>query len=105
MRWPPPAFIKTPKNPEATHEALAKLHPVGRMGEGGDITEAVLYLKRINWLGNTELRPRASRTTTRTSCAAAPSCVHPTSTTRRCRDLSETARLFRTIKTVSANQT
>ena len=100
-----PGIHQDTENPEATHEALAKLHPVGRMGEPGDIVEAVLYLKRINWLGNTELRPRASRTTTRTSCAAASSCVHPTSTTRRCRDLSETARLFRAIKTVSANQT
>jgi NAD(P)-dependent dehydrogenase (short-subunit alcohol dehydrogenase family) len=40
-----PGIIKTPMNPEATHEALAKLHPVGRMGEASDIVEAVLYLE------------------------------------------------------------
>ena len=28
-----------------THEFLASLHPVGRMGEIGDIVDAVLYLE------------------------------------------------------------
>jgi NAD(P)-dependent dehydrogenase (short-subunit alcohol dehydrogenase family) len=28
-----------------THDALAALHPVGRMGEITDIVEAVLYLE------------------------------------------------------------
>jgi NAD(P)-dependent dehydrogenase (short-subunit alcohol dehydrogenase family) len=37
--------IKTPMHPEETHEALASLHPVGRMGEVGDIVDAVLYLE------------------------------------------------------------
>ncbi|MEU4011427.1 SDR family NAD(P)-dependent oxidoreductase [Streptomyces pseudogriseolus] len=37
--------IKTPMHPEEHHETLAGLHPVGRMGEIGDITDAVLYLE------------------------------------------------------------
>ncbi|MFC9291150.1 SDR family NAD(P)-dependent oxidoreductase [Streptomyces sp. NPDC057052] len=37
--------IKTPMHPEEHHAALAGLHPVGRMGEIGDITDAVLYLE------------------------------------------------------------
>jgi NAD(P)-dependent dehydrogenase (short-subunit alcohol dehydrogenase family) len=37
--------IKTPMHPEETHEALASLHPVGRMGEVSDIADAVLYLE------------------------------------------------------------
>jgi NAD(P)-dependent dehydrogenase (short-subunit alcohol dehydrogenase family) len=41
-----PGIIKTPMNPEATHAALAKLHPLGRMGEVRDIVEAVLYLEQ-----------------------------------------------------------
>jgi NAD(P)-dependent dehydrogenase (short-subunit alcohol dehydrogenase family) len=30
---------------EETHEALAGLHPVGRMGETSDIVDAVIYLE------------------------------------------------------------
>ncbi|MER8162261.1 SDR family oxidoreductase [Streptomyces sp. NPDC094472] len=37
--------IKTPMHPEQHHAALAELHPVGRMGEVGDITDAVIYLE------------------------------------------------------------
>jgi NAD(P)-dependent dehydrogenase (short-subunit alcohol dehydrogenase family) len=39
-----PGIIKTPMHPEATHEWLAALHPVGRMGDIGDIVDALLYL-------------------------------------------------------------
>jgi len=38
-------IIKTPMHPEQYHEALAALHPVGRMGEISDIVDAVLYLE------------------------------------------------------------
>ncbi|MEU1623353.1 SDR family NAD(P)-dependent oxidoreductase [Streptomyces sp. NPDC008238] len=38
--------IKTPMHPVESHDALAGLHPVGRMGEIDDIVEAVLYLER-----------------------------------------------------------
>jgi NAD(P)-dependent dehydrogenase (short-subunit alcohol dehydrogenase family) len=37
--------MKTPMHPEGHHEALAALHPVGRMGEISDVTDAVLYLE------------------------------------------------------------
>lgn len=40
-----PGTIKTPMHPEENHEFLAALHPVGRMGEVGDIVDAVLYLE------------------------------------------------------------
>lgn len=37
--------IKTPMHAEEHHEALAALHPVGRMGEVDDIVDAVIYLE------------------------------------------------------------
>ncbi|MHB9855532.1 SDR family NAD(P)-dependent oxidoreductase [Streptomyces krungchingensis] len=40
-----PGTIKTPMHPEETHEVLAGLHPVRRMGESSDITDAVMYLQ------------------------------------------------------------
>ena len=40
-----PGVIKTPMHRPETHEFLAKLHPVGRMGEVRDVVEAVLYLE------------------------------------------------------------
>ena len=40
-----PGTIKTPMHPEETHEFLAALHPVGRMGEVSDIVDAVLFLE------------------------------------------------------------
>jgi NAD(P)-dependent dehydrogenase (short-subunit alcohol dehydrogenase family) len=40
-----PGTIKTPMHDPATHEVLAGLHPVGRMGEIGDIVDAVVFLE------------------------------------------------------------
>lgn len=40
-----PGIIKTPMHPEATHEVLAGMHPVGRMGEISDVVSAVLFLE------------------------------------------------------------
>ena len=37
--------IKTPMHPEEAYGALAALHPVGVMGQVGDIVDAVLYLE------------------------------------------------------------
>lgn len=45
-----PGIIKTPMNPPETHAVLAGLHPVGRMGEIGDIVDAVLYLETANFV-------------------------------------------------------
>ena len=39
-----PGIIKTPMHPAEAHQALAALHPVGRMGEISDVVGAVLYL-------------------------------------------------------------
>jgi NAD(P)-dependent dehydrogenase (short-subunit alcohol dehydrogenase family) len=38
-------IIKTPMHSEETHDTLAALHPVGRMGEVSDIVDAVVYLE------------------------------------------------------------
>lgn len=40
-----PGIIKTPMHPPETHAGLATLHPVGRMGEIGDIVDAILFLE------------------------------------------------------------
>jgi len=40
-----PGIIKTPMHAVETHEALGRMHPVGHMGEIGDIVDAVLYLE------------------------------------------------------------
>jgi NAD(P)-dependent dehydrogenase (short-subunit alcohol dehydrogenase family) len=40
-----PGVIKTPMHPVKTHAQLAKLHPLGRMGEISDIVGAILYLE------------------------------------------------------------
>ncbi|MFF7639437.1 SDR family oxidoreductase [Streptomyces canus] len=40
-----PGTVKTPMHAEETHEFLAALHPVGRMGEVSDIVDAVLFLE------------------------------------------------------------
>ena len=43
-------IVKTPMNPPETHEALAKLHPIGRIGEISDIVDAVLYLESASFV-------------------------------------------------------
>ncbi|XUL92606.1 SDR family NAD(P)-dependent oxidoreductase [Streptomyces galilaeus] len=40
-----PGTIRTPMHAEETHDFLSALHPVGRMGEVGDIVDAVLFLE------------------------------------------------------------
>ena len=45
-----PGVIKSPMHPAETHEFLKGLHPVGRMGEIGDVVDAVLYLERARFL-------------------------------------------------------
>jgi NAD(P)-dependent dehydrogenase (short-subunit alcohol dehydrogenase family) len=42
--------IKTPMHAVETHEFLAGLHPVGRMGDIGDVVDAVLYLDSANFV-------------------------------------------------------
>ena len=42
--------IKTPMHAAETYEALAKLHPLGRMGEVQDVVDAVLFLERADFV-------------------------------------------------------
>jgi NAD(P)-dependent dehydrogenase (short-subunit alcohol dehydrogenase family) len=45
-----PGIIKTPMHPAEAHPALAKLHPMGRMGETSDIVEGVMYLESAQFV-------------------------------------------------------
>jgi NAD(P)-dependent dehydrogenase (short-subunit alcohol dehydrogenase family) len=45
-----PGVINTPMHDQSTHEALAALHPVGRLGEISEIVDAVLYLESANFV-------------------------------------------------------
>jgi NAD(P)-dependent dehydrogenase (short-subunit alcohol dehydrogenase family) len=39
-------IIKTPEHDPASYAGLAELHPLGRLGEVGDVVDGVLYLER-----------------------------------------------------------
>jgi NAD(P)-dependent dehydrogenase (short-subunit alcohol dehydrogenase family) len=45
-----PGATRTPMHAPATHDFLAKIHPVGRMGEVQDIVDAVLYLESASFV-------------------------------------------------------
>ena len=45
-----PGIIRTPMHAAETHEFLAGLHPVGRIGEVSDVVDAVLYLEGANFV-------------------------------------------------------
>lgn len=45
-----PGIIKTPMHPPEAHQAMAALHPMGRMGEVSDIVDAVLYLDEAGFV-------------------------------------------------------
>lgn len=45
-----PGIIDTPMHPTEGHEALAKLHPVGRIGTVADIASAVLFLEEATFV-------------------------------------------------------
>jgi NAD(P)-dependent dehydrogenase (short-subunit alcohol dehydrogenase family) len=45
-----PGVIKTPMHAPETHEFLANLHPVGRMGEARDIVDAILFLEGASFV-------------------------------------------------------
>ena len=45
-----PGAVKTPMHAPATYDFLAKIHPVGRMGEVQDIVDAVLYLESASFV-------------------------------------------------------
>jgi NAD(P)-dependent dehydrogenase (short-subunit alcohol dehydrogenase family) len=43
-------IIDTPMHDPSTHEALAGLHPMGRLGEVDDVVEAVMYLETASFV-------------------------------------------------------
>lgn len=45
-----PGIIETPMHAPETHEFLAGLHPMGRMGAVKDVVDAVLYLERAEFV-------------------------------------------------------
>ena len=45
-----PGIIKTPMHAPENHDFLAALHPVGHLGEIGDIVDAVLYLDNAGFV-------------------------------------------------------
>lgn len=45
-----PGIIATPMHPAETYEALASMHPIGRMGEIADIVGAILYLESAGFV-------------------------------------------------------
>jgi NAD(P)-dependent dehydrogenase (short-subunit alcohol dehydrogenase family) len=45
-----PGVIRTSMHPVDTHEALAGLHPVGRMGDIVDIVDAIIYLETAGFV-------------------------------------------------------
>jgi NAD(P)-dependent dehydrogenase (short-subunit alcohol dehydrogenase family) len=45
-----PGVVKTPLHAASNHEALARLHPLGRLGEVQDIAQAVLYLETATFV-------------------------------------------------------
>jgi NAD(P)-dependent dehydrogenase (short-subunit alcohol dehydrogenase family) len=45
-----PGSVRTPMHAPATYAALAKLHPLGRIGEVKDIVDAVLYLESASFV-------------------------------------------------------
>ena len=51
-----PAVINTPMHAKADHAALAKLHPLGRIGEVSDIVDAVVYLQNATFLMGKNIR-------------------------------------------------
>jgi NAD(P)-dependent dehydrogenase (short-subunit alcohol dehydrogenase family) len=42
--------IRTPMHEAATYEALAKMHPLGRIGDIDDVVDAVLYLENAHFV-------------------------------------------------------
>ncbi len=45
-----PGVVKTPMHSPETHDFLAGLHPLGRMGEVREVVEAVLYLESAEFV-------------------------------------------------------
>jgi NAD(P)-dependent dehydrogenase (short-subunit alcohol dehydrogenase family) len=51
-----PGVINTPMHDQANHAALAKFHPLARMGEISDVVGAVLYLQNATFVTGENIR-------------------------------------------------
>ena len=51
-----PGNVNTPMHANDNHEALAKFHPLGRMGEISDVVDAVLYLQKATFVTGENIR-------------------------------------------------
>jgi NAD(P)-dependent dehydrogenase (short-subunit alcohol dehydrogenase family) len=51
-----PGVINTPMHANDDHEALAKFHPLARMGEISDVVDAVLYLQNATFVTGENIR-------------------------------------------------
>jgi NAD(P)-dependent dehydrogenase (short-subunit alcohol dehydrogenase family) len=51
-----PGVINTPMHAKGNHAALAKFHPLARMGEISDIVDAVLYLQNASFVTGENIR-------------------------------------------------
>jgi NAD(P)-dependent dehydrogenase (short-subunit alcohol dehydrogenase family) len=51
-----PGVVNTPMHADQNHEALAKFHPLGRMGQVSDIVDAVLYLQKATFVTGENIR-------------------------------------------------
>jgi NAD(P)-dependent dehydrogenase (short-subunit alcohol dehydrogenase family) len=51
-----PGNVKTPMHAKDDHAALAKFHPLGRMGEISDVVDAVLYLQNATFVTGENIR-------------------------------------------------
>jgi NAD(P)-dependent dehydrogenase (short-subunit alcohol dehydrogenase family) len=51
-----PGIVNTPMHADQNHAALAKFHPLARMGEVSDIVEAVFYLQNATFVTGENIR-------------------------------------------------
>jgi len=51
-----PGVVNTPMHTQENHAALAKFHPLDRMGEVSDIVDAVLYLQNATFVTGENIR-------------------------------------------------
>jgi NAD(P)-dependent dehydrogenase (short-subunit alcohol dehydrogenase family) len=51
-----PGVVDTPMHADDDHAALAKFHPLGRMGEVSDVIDAVLYLQSAKFVTGENIR-------------------------------------------------
>lgn len=51
-----PGVVDTPMHAQGNHAALAKFHPLARMGEVSDVVDAVLYLQNATFVTGENIR-------------------------------------------------